>query len=72
MSTMHMTATERSKVFEAAMGRIFRLGSRPFQEGDIEEYERCRAVIMNLAQTVPADHGPNIARDRGKGAAGQW
>lgn len=72
MSMTRMTAAERSKVFEMAMGRIFLLGSRPFQKGDIEEYERCRAVIMDLAQTVPADNGPNIARDRGKGAAGQW
>lgn len=28
-----------------ALGRILRLGSRPFQEGDIEQYERCKDIL---------------------------
>ena len=29
-----------------AFGRILRMGARPAQEGDGEEYERCRAIVM--------------------------
>lgn len=57
--------------FELAFGRILRLASRPEQPGDVEEYERCRAIIMELADPTPG-YSPNIARDRGKGSAGQW
>lgn len=42
-----------SKAVELALGRIFRLGSRPTQPGDIEEYERCRAIIM--AESKPTE-----------------
>jgi len=51
-----------------ALGRILRLGSRPFQEGDIEEYERCRAIIMAESPEPAPDHRPNHAHDRRKGA----
>lgn len=53
-----------------ALGRIFRLGSRPTEPGDVEEYERCRALILELAPAPAPDWSPNYARDRGKGAAG--
>ena len=53
-----------------ALGRILRLSSRPFQEGDIEEYERCRAIIMAESPEPTPDHRPSYARDRMKGAAG--
>lgn len=33
-----------------ALGRILRLGSRPTQPGDVEEYDRCRAIILNATQ----------------------
>ena len=33
-----------------ALGRILRLGSRPTQPGDVEEYERCRAIILTAVQ----------------------
>lgn len=52
-----------------AMGRIFRLMSRPEQPGDIADYERCRAMILNLSDN-PRDEAPNYARDRLKGAQG--
>ena len=45
-----------------ALGRIFRLGSRPTQPGDIEEYERCRTIIMDRVGARP-DKYPNFARD---------
>lgn len=51
------------------MGRIFRLMSRPEQPGDIADYERCRAMILNLSDN-PRDEAPNYARDRLKGAQG--
>ena len=54
-----------------ALGRIFRMLSRPEQPGDIAEYERCRAII--LAHTQPREIGyePDYARDHLKGAQGQ-
>lgn len=50
---MDATKHEKQKLMEAALGRIFRMGSRPTQPGDIEEYERCRKIIMDLTGTVP-------------------
>jgi hypothetical protein len=52
-----------------AIGRILRLGSRPTQPGDVEDYERCRAIIMEHAPATN-DYEVNWARDRLKGAAG--
>ena len=31
---------------ELAIGRLIRLGSRPFQEGDFAQYEMCRRIIL--------------------------
>lgn len=58
-----------------ALGRILRLASRPSQLGDVEEYERCRAIILDVHApdaTFRADPVHSYARDHGKGAAGQW
>ena len=55
---------------ELALGRILRLASRPEQPGDIEEYERCRSIILNTFEPVNADYRPDWARDRLKGAQG--
>ena len=54
---------------QLAIGRIFRLASRPHQPGDIAEYERCRALILDHSE-MPNDCAPNYARDRLKGAQG--
>lgn len=40
---------DRDRLAELALGRILRLGSRPTQPGDVEEYERARAVILAAA-----------------------
>ena len=57
-------------VVDLAIGRILRLGSRPTQPGDIEQYERARAVILaELGNRVEA-YRHNWARDRLLGAAG--
>ena len=37
---------DKRRAAELALGRILRMGSRPAQPGDVEEYERCRAIIM--------------------------
>lgn len=50
-----------------AIGRLFRLASRPFQDGDIEEYERCRAIIMHEVDPC-APWQANYAADRLKGS----
>jgi hypothetical protein len=57
---------------ELALGRIFRLASRPTKPGDVEEYERCRAIIMDAIAPdgVTPDYTPCWARDRLSGAQG--
>jgi hypothetical protein len=63
-----MTSEERTLV-ELAIGRVFRLMSRPAAPGDVQEYERCRKIVLD--HTEPAkDYAPNWARDRLKGAQG--
>ena len=61
---------DHERIAQLALGRIFRMMSRPFQEGDIEEYHQCRYIIMDAVSHVPEDRAPNYARDRLKGAAG--
>lgn len=61
---------ETKKLVDLAIGRILRMGSRPTQPGDVEEYERCRAIIMEHAPPAGDDYEVNWARDRLKGAAG--
>ena len=42
-----------------AIGRLFRVLSRPYEPGDEEQYERCRAVVMAHATSKP-DYEPNV------------
>lgn len=58
-----------SKTVELALGRIFRLMSRQPQPGDVAEYERCRALILDRCEPVHS-YAPNYVRDRLLGAAG--
>ena len=53
-----------------ALGRIFRMASRPAQRGDVAEYERCRALIMDHVAASTPDYTPNYARDYRMGAQG--
>lgn len=70
------TTGERRQLMELAIGCILRLGSRPVQLGDIEHYETARMVILACADAKGddparyADHRPNYARDRMRGAQG--
>jgi len=53
---------ERRKIVELAIGRIFALGSRPTQPGDVEEYNRCRAIILNATDPTkyPGQYPPEV------------
>ena len=59
-----------SAAVELALGRIFRLMSRPEQPGDAADYERCRVVIMGESELSTPDYSPSWQRDRLKGAQG--
>lgn len=45
-----MTA-ENDRIMQLALGRIFRMGAQPMQPGDVAEYERCRAIIMEIHES---------------------
>lgn len=60
----------RPTIVSLALGRIFRMGARPTQPGDVEEYERCRAIIMGELDPPAPDWRPDYARDRNRGASG--
>lgn len=64
-----MTNEDKNTV-NLAIGRIFRMASRPTKPGDVAEYERCRALILDLVAPVAPGYTPNYARDRLSGAAG--
>ena len=55
---------------QLALGRIFRLLSRPFQEGDLEEYGRCWRIIMDATPGCSPEEWVSSVRGRAKGAQG--
>lgn len=68
-----MKGFDDSKQAETAMnlaiGRIFRLGSRPFQPGDIEQYEAAKDMILDVAEyfgITAIDKRPNYAASYSK------
>ncbi len=67
-----LTDEERAAAVRLAIGRIFKLGSRSAQPSDIEEYERCRLVILACSPPPAPDHRPDVVRDRGRGDGTQW
>ncbi len=66
MSANSSRSSNGSKV-SLALGRIFALLLRPPRPGDIEEYERCRAIVLaELAPghaPLPAPYRPDFCRD---------
>ena len=60
---------ETNALVRLAIGRLFRIMSRPYQDGDVAEYERCRGIILDHADAGEVWE-PNWARDRLKGAQG--
>jgi len=61
---------QKKKLVELAIGRILRMGSRPTRPGDIEEYERCRRIILDNIPPAKYAYTCNYARDYRKGAQG--
>lgn len=47
--------TEAIKAIEMAIGRIFLLGSRPSEEGDIKQYEDARHIAFEAADYLGID-----------------
>ncbi len=67
-----LTPTQ-NKTVELAFGRILRMGSRPTQPGDHEEYERCRNLIMAVlrdGEDPAIEYRAGYPRERNKGAQG--
>ncbi len=68
---IHDVSSEDRASVNLALGRLFRIMSRPEQPGDVDEYHRCHSVIMDLVGgDMPPDYRPNYTRDRLLGAAG--
>jgi len=59
-----------TQAIEMALGRLFLIASRPFEEGDLEMYEKIRSVVMTFAPNAEPAYVPNYARDRLIGAQG--
>jgi hypothetical protein len=58
---------------QLALGRIIRMGGRPTEPGDVEDYERCRKVLLDVLDPDMLANGnwsPSYARDRLRGAPG--
>lgn len=53
-----------------ALGRLFAMGSRPTQPGDVEMYEKIRSIFMEAFDNQLPEYFPNYAMDRNKGAQG--
>lgn len=49
----HQDDGERRALAALAFGRIMRMASRPEQDGDIAEYERCRSIIIDNLTDCP-------------------
>jgi hypothetical protein len=52
MTTTTQAEQEAKTQFELAFGRILRMGARPSLDGDMQEYERCRAICMDAAEVL--------------------
>lgn len=49
-SAAALSLDEERDLAQLALGRLFRLGSSPEQPGDMEQYDECRAIIMDYAE----------------------
>ncbi len=65
---------EADATMRLALGRILRLLSRPFEPGDVAQYENARSAFYAAhdasGRPETGDNRPNWARDRLRGAAG--
>ena len=62
--------SEKDQLVELALGRIFSLMMRPYQDGDIAVYEECRAIVRACAPESAPPFQVSYARDYNKGAQG--
>lgn len=68
-----MNEQEARTAMHLAIGRLFRIMSRPYQEGDIEQFYMCEKVVMDAAQVLgieARDNTPNWTAQRLGGAQG--
>jgi len=65
------TSPESRQIVNMALGRLFSIMSRPFREGDIEQFERVRAVVVSELGEERVEPVHCWARDRLRGAQGQ-
>jgi hypothetical protein len=69
-----MNQQEAEQMMRLALGRLFRIGSRPYQQGDDEQFEMCRRAVMEAAPIAMPGRFPeyevSYARDYNTGARG--
>jgi len=46
------TIEEKKMLMNLSLGRIFKLMSRPFQKGDIQQYEEAKAIFIQCAEDL--------------------
>jgi hypothetical protein len=61
---------ELAQLAHLALGRLFRIMSRPYQPGDDAEYGRVRGIILDASEGITPAYQPNYVRDRFAGALG--
>lgn len=69
---MTMTVAEAQLLMEMALGRLFRIGSRPFQDGDDAEYEKCRAAAMEAYEVLRPEYAKGSRRFPGPAPLPGW
>ena len=57
--------SDNQHLMQLAFGRILRLCSRPAQQGDVADYERCKKIFMEAAEeegitAKPDDIGTHV------------
>lgn len=68
-----MTDSEARLILTLACGRLFRMGTRPTEPGDVETYARIRSAALEAADHLGidlTDNRPNYARQHRRGAPG--
>lgn len=47
------------QLMQLAIGRLFRLLSRPFEAGDYDQYEMCRSAVLDAAEVLGVGQKPD-------------
>lgn len=72
--TLTQTDAERSATAHLIIGRLFRMASRPEQDGDAAEYQRIRGMMLDIGGATDMSgfahmSAPSYAHDYRGGAA---